>query len=296
MVGSNLVNKLKKNKSFDVFAPKRSELNLLSKKNIDSYLNSKKINLIIHCAGLVGGIQMNIESQQKSLYENTIMGFNLITAAKYNGVNKFINLGSSCMYPRNLDKDYLESDLLTGSLEPTNEGYAISKIAVWKYLNFASDAEFQGKTIIPCNLYGENDNFGEKTSHLIPAIIRKVHEAKINSTQILIWGDGSARREFAYIGNFVSFVEYCIHNFSDIPNEVNFGTKNDHTIKEFYDIACNIIGAKQNYKFDLSKPVGMNKKKVDTSFQKKHKIIEKYSLEDGIKKTYNFYLKRYGNS
>ena len=201
------------------FSPSRSELNLLDKPKIDQYIKEKKVDAVIHCAGLFGGI-MNIENQATSFNNNTLMGLNLINSSFENGVSKFINLGSSCMYPRNLEKTLSINDLLTNKFEPTNEGYAISKILVWKYLKFLSNKNFSGKTIIPCNLFGPNDNFDLNTAHLIPSALAKAHNSSISGEKIEIWGTGSVKREFMYVEDLVDFIEFFLDNFNSMPVNV----------------------------------------------------------------------------
>ena len=187
MVGTNLIKHLSSD-DHHILSPSSSELNLLHKDAVNSYLKENKPDVVIHCAGLVGGIVMNINNQALSLHNNTVMGLNLINASKENGIKKFVNLGSSCMYPKDLNNELRIEDLLSGKLEPTNEGYAISKILIWKYLKHISDNDFVGKTIIPCNLYGPYDNFDPINAHLIPAAIVKAHNAKDKDQKLKFGG------------------------------------------------------------------------------------------------------------
>ena len=292
MVGTNISNELVSSNNYEVFLSNSKNMNLLDKKITLKVIEDFKPDFIIHCAGIVGGIQMNINSQFKSLYQNTMMYLNLIDSIdKQTNRIKFLNLGSSCIYPKNLNKEYEIDDLLTGQLEHTNEGYALAKIVGIKLLDFYKDKNFDGKSIIPCNIFGEYDSFDTESSHLLPAIIRKAHESKTNGRKIEIWGDGKARREFSFAKNLSLFVVNFLENFDDYPKNVNFGEEKDYSIKEYYDMTCEIIGCKADYKFDYERPVGMERKKVDISFQKKIGWTNPFSIQDGIIKTYDYYRK-----
>tara|TARA_X000000950_G_scaffold189511_1_gene229064 strand:+ start:4450 stop:5358 length:909 start_codon:yes stop_codon:yes gene_type:complete len=288
MVGHNLISHLS-NKPYKIFFPSSSKVNLLDKSKIDQYIKKNKIDVVIHCAGLVGGISMNIANQAQFLNKNTLMGLNLINSSFENGVSKFINLGSSCMYPRNLEKNLSIDDLLTSKFEPTNEGYAISKILIWKYLKFLTNNNFLGKTIIPCNLYGPNDNFDLNTAHLIPAAIAKAHNSRTSGEKIEIWGTGSARREFMYVEDLTDFIGFFLDNFNSMPDECNLGTEHDFTVKEYYENVCHTVGIEQEFIFLKNKPEGMKRKKLDISFQKSINWIPKNSLQMGLKKTYEYF-------
>ena len=189
---------------FDVLAPRRTELDLLNYNAIETYLSIHKPDLVIHAAGKVGGIQANIREPVGFLMDNLDMGRNLVWASHQAGVKHLINLGSSCMYPRNHSKPLHEDMVLKGELEPTNEGYALAKVMTAKlceYIMRENDC-YQYKTLIPCNIYGRYDNFDPAQSHLVPAIIHKINQAKQKGQQIVeIWGDGKARREFMYAGD-----------------------------------------------------------------------------------------------
>ncbi len=290
MVGRNLISNLP-SKTYDILFPSRSEVNLLEKSTIDDYLKANKVELVIHCAGLVGGIAMNIANQATSLNHNTLMGLNLINSSYENGVSKFINLGSSCMYPKNLEKELSVDDLLTSKLEPTNEGYAVSKILVWKYLKFLTDDNFVGKTIIPCNLYGPYDNFDLKTAHLVPSALVKAHNSSISGEEIEIWGSGNAKREFMYVEDLVDFIVFFLDKFDRMPEECNVGTEDDLTVKQYYEKVCDTVEIDKKFKFLKEKPEGMTRKKLDISFQKSIGWMPNYSIDEGLKKTYAYYKK-----
>lgn len=293
MVGRNILEN-KDISKFDLLIPNSKELNLLNYAEVDNYLNKNQPDFIIHTAGKVGGIQANIAHPVSFLVENMDMGRNIILAAKKNNVKNLINLGSSCMYPRNAENPLSENMILKGELEPTNEGYAIAKIMstrLCEYINKEDDS-FNYKTIIPCNLYGKYDKFEPKHSHMIPAVVKKIYEAKINNlTQIDIWGDGTARREFMYAGDLADFISYAINNFHKMPQNINVGLGHDYTINEYYQVIAEVIGFKGGFVNDLTKPVGMKQKLIDDTNLKKFGWNYSTSLEDGIKKTYEYYLR-----
>ena len=207
MVGRNIT-ALAERQGIEVVAPNRNELNLLDLDSVTTFIKLNQPDVVVHCAGLVGGIQANIEAPYDFCFQNLQIGLNVVQGAYDAGVTKLINLGSSCMYPRALENPLRESMVMTGELEPTNEGYAIAKIAVARlaqYLSLQYGVSF--KTYIPCNLYGYWDKFEPNKSHMIPAVIRKIHEAVHSNTNVVdIWGDGLARREFMFAEDLADFI------------------------------------------------------------------------------------------
>ena len=297
MVGRNLLEN-KDISKFNLLTPSSKELNLFDYAKVDKYIKKYKPTFIIHAAGIVGGIQANIAHPVSFLVDNFDMGRNIIMAAKNNGVKNLLNLGSSCMYPRDAINPLSEDLILKGELEPTNEGYALAKIMssrLCEYIN-KEDNRFNYKTIIPCNLYGRYDKFNSKHSHMIPAVIKKIHDAKIQGLRsIEIWGDGKARREFMYAGDLADFIFYAIKNFGKIPQNLNVGLGVDYTINEYYQIIAKVIGYEGEFTHDLTKPIGMKQKLINDS-----KLLElgwkyKTSLEEGIEKIYDFYKQTSAN-
>lgn len=292
MVGRNIT-EFHKSKEYELLTPSSKELNLLDRFCVDKYLQSNKPDIVIHCAGIVGGIQANMSNPVKFLVENTQMGLNIIMGAKDTGIKHFINMSSSCMYPRDAINPLGEELILKGELEPTNEGYAIAKVTstrLCEYIN-KEDESFQYKTIIPCNLYGKYDKFDPKHSHMLPAVIKKIYEAKVNSQNTLdIWGDGEARREFMYVEDLADFTYYAIENFEKMPQNINVGLGQDYTINEYYKSICSVIGFNGKFVHDLTKPVGMKQKLIDDTKLQNFGWKYKTSLEDGIKQTYEYYL------
>lgn len=293
LVGRNIIEA--KPDGITVMAPDIEELNLLDYDSVLSFLQKKRPEFIIHAAGKVGGIQANMANAVGFLSENTEMGNNVLKAALKVGIAKVINLGSSCMYPRDAENPLREEFILTGELEPTNEGYALAKIyalRLCEYINREND-DMHYKTLIPCNLFGRWDKFDPAHSHMIPAVIRKIHLAKKNNEQhVDIWGDGSARREFMYAGDLADFIWFCVKNFDAVPDVVNVGMGYDHSILEYYNIIKKVIGYEGGFYFDAEKPVGMKQKLVSISKMDKLGWNPCCDLEDGIKKTYQFYLEK----
>ena len=295
MVGKNLINH-NDAKEFRISKPSSKEINLLDKSTILNWLSRNPTDLVIHCAGLVGGIQANINNQSGFLFNNLQMGINLIDAAYKSGIRNFINLGSSCMYPKNISNEIDESMLLAGKLEETNEGYAIAKISVAKYCQFLSDKGFNYKTIIPCNIYGKYDDFSLAGSHMIPGVIARIHKAKIKKENFVeIWGDGTARREFMYSEDLADAIWFCVKNIKQIPKFINVGIGEDFSIKDYYQAISQIVGFKGEFKFDRTKPVGMKRKLVSSKKINQLGWTPKFSLNKGISFTYNYYIKEIQN-
>jgi len=295
MVGKNFIES-NNSSSFEILSPSSTEVDLTNYKETYDYLSQNKPDIVLHAAGKVGGIEANIRDPLNFLVSNLDIGRNIIMASFYTGVRKLINLGSSCIYPRNANNPLSEDLILSGELEPTNEGYALAKITTLKLCEYISNShsQFDYKTVIPCNLYGPHDNFDPQSSHMIPSIIHKLHEAKLKQVDIVsIWGDGSARREFMYIEDLVNCLWMAIKDFKSMPNLMNIGIGKDYSIYDYYLKAAKVINYKGGFEFDTSKPVGMIKKLVDTSKSNSWGWKSKYSLKEGISKTYQFYLREY---
>lgn len=296
MVGRNILEH-PESSTFRVIAPPRMELNLFDYQSVYKYLIEEKPEIIINAAGRVGGIQANIKEPVKYFLENLDIGRNVVWGAKETGIKKLINLGSSCMYPRNAVNPLREGMILTGELEPTNEGYALAKIATARFCKYINTEEkkIRFKTLIPCNLYGRWDDFNPESSHLIPSIIYKIHQAKINDVKLVsIWGDGTARREFMYAEDLADCIIYSIKNFDRLPEFMNVGLGFDYSITDYYNAVAEVIGYNGSFIYDTQKPVGMKKKLVDISSLEKFGWRTKTKLIDGIRETYEFYLEKEG--
>lgn len=297
MVGKNILEHAEA-KKYNFLTPSSSELNLLDFSKVNLYLEKNNPDFIIHAAGKVGGIQANMANPVNFLVDNLEMGKNIILSSKKNKIKRLINLSSSCMYPRNSENPLKEELILKGELEPTNEGYALAKIIATRLCEYINkeNLDYQYKTIIPCNLYGRHDKFDPKHSHMIPAVIKKIHEAKeANKKEIDIWGDGTARREFMYTQDLADFIFYSIENFEKLPQNTNVGLGVDYTINEYYKTIAKVIGFKGKFVHDLSKPVGMKQKLIEDSVIKQMNWKHKTTLEEGIKKTYDFYKEQLNN-
>ena len=291
MVGSNLREKLNL-LDIEVISPSQEELDLTLQDEVSSFFRKHEPDAVIHCAGLVGGIQANIARPYDFAIQNITMGSNIVNSCLENGVEKLINLGSSCMYPKEGRNPLKEESILSGPLEPTNEGYAIAKIAVSRLCNY-SNTQFgtDFKTLIPCNLYGKYDNFDLKKAHLIPGVIHRMHVNK-NSGEgtIAIWGDGSARREFMYASDLADFVCFALSEYSSVPEEINVGLGFDFTVKQYYEMIADELGYDVDFEFDLSRPTGMKQKLVDTAKQENMGWSPPTETRDGIRKTYRYFL------
>ena len=293
MVGRNILEHPSAN-DWNILAPSSSELDLTDERGSLSFLSKHKPSLVIHAAGRVGGIQANKAHPVVFLESNAVMGRNVIMAAYKAGVRNFLNLASTCMYPRAAPNPLSEEMILTGELEPTNEGYALAKIMAIRLCQYicGEDRDAKYKTLIPCNLYGRYDKFNPKDSHLLPAIIHKVHLAKQRGEKTVeVWGDGTARREFMYAGDLADAVMKAASDVDALPELMNCGLGHDHAISAYYEAVADVIGWGGEFEHDLSKPVGMKQKLCATERQDRWGWSAQTSLRDGIKSTYDFYLK-----
>ena len=292
MVGSNIINH-NFSQNYKILSPTSSDLNLLNYKDLEDYIKFNKPELVIHAAGIVGGIKANINYPVKFLVENMQMGLNILMASKTQKIKKFINFSSSCMYPKNARNPLLEDSILKGELESTNEGYALSKITSTRLCEYISreDSSFLYKTVIPCNLYGKYDDFSYENSHMIPGVIKKIHDAKNKNLEFVnIWGDGLARREFMYAADIADFIYYAVENFNKMPQNINVGLGLDYSIIEYYKIIADVIGYKGKFNHDMTKPTGMNRKLIDDKRLNEFGWSHQTSLETGIKETYKYFL------
>ncbi len=279
--------------NWQIIAPSSRELDLMNSAAVAEFIKSVQPDFIVHSAGKVGGIRANMAEPVAFLDRNITIGRNVIMGAYEAGVKQLINLGSTCIYPRAAANPLSEDLLLTGELEPTNEGYAIAKIFALRLCQYIrrEDPTFQYKTLIPCNLFGPYDKFDPEVSHLLPAIIQKVHDAQLaGDPTVEIWGDGTARREFMYSADLADAVFRAAGDVENIPDLMNVGVGQDHSIDDYYTTVARVIGWQGSFTHDLSKPTGMARKLSDTSRQTAWGWQPQTSLEDGITKTYQYYL------
>lgn len=273
-------------------APPRNELDLSSAANVTEWLTLHRPDLIIHAAGHVGGIQANVANPFRFLSLNVEMAMNLIQSARELGVRRLLNIGSSCMYPREAPNPLKVESLLTGRFEPTNEGYAVAKVLAGKLCEYiaAQAPEYQYRTLIPCNLYGRHDHFEPERSHLVPAVIKKVHDAKVsNAPSIGLWGDGSARREFMFAADAANMILDAAHRIDEVPQYLNVGLGYDFTVLDYYQAAARTVGWDGEFEFDLTKPTGMKQKLLDVGVQDAFGWKATTTLDEGLRQTYAYF-------
>lgn len=292
LAGHNLVDALVA-RGHEVVTSRSRDIDLRDASAARDFVAHAKPDAIIHAAGKVGGIQANVKDPYGFFVDNMRMGVNVVEAALAAHVPMTLNLSSSCSYPCALSRPLTEDDVFTGKLEPTNEGYAIAKAAITRLCSFASRkaSECRFKTLVPCNLYGRYDKFGEENSHMVPAVIRKIHEAKSSGqTDVSIWGDGLARREFLFAADFAEMVVACLERFDEIPETMNLGLGHDYTVNEYYEAIARVIGYSGTFTHDLSRPVGMKRKLLNISRQRALGILPRRTLEEGLRETYDYFL------
>ena len=292
MVGKALEKALSKNKKYNVIITPRKILDQTDQKKTSSWVGKNKPERIIMTSALVGGIHLNSKIPSTFLYQNSILNLNIINAANENDCKKIVFLGASCMYPKKSKQPFDEKSIFEGRIEETNEGYGISKLLGLKMIEMINK-EFNKKhlTIIPAASYGPNDCYDLKKNHVIPALIKKIHDAKIkNLKSISLWGTGNALREFLYVEDMADGIIHIMENYNE-PSPINLGTGEEITIKNLSIIIKNVIGYKGKINFDSSKPEGVKRKILNNSKVKKLKWSPKFSLENGLEITYQNYLK-----
>ena len=291
MVGRNILEHPYSRKH-QILSPCSAKLNLLDRNAVYKALSEWMPDVIVYAAGQVGGIQANMSNPIRFLQDNLDMGVNVIAAANSLGIPNLLNLSSSCMYPKDASNPLTEDMILTGALEPTNEGYALAKIVTTRLCEYISreNESKNYKTVIPCNLYGPYDKYDPQHSHMIPAVIHKLHEAKENGVRIVdIWGDGEARREFMSARDLAEFIYYAIDHYQNMPQNLNVGLGVDYSIKEYYQVIASVVGYKGKFQYDISKPVGMKQKLMDDSGLNDFGWHPKISLKEGLVDAYQFY-------
>lgn len=291
MVGSAIVRQLKREGYENVLSPSRAELDLLCPFIINEYFTKNKIDYVFFAAARVGGIKANIDFPVTFGHENMSMTLNVLEAAAYHNVAKLLFLGSSCIYPRECPQPMKEEYLLSGKFEPTNEMYAFSKAFGIKLCE-AYNKQYKTNFIScqPPNIYGEKDSFHPEHSHVVAAMIRKFHEAKQkNLPSVVCWGTGNARRELMYVDDLASVCVFLMNNYAD-NQFINTGTNSDYSIKEIAETVANVVGYNGEIIWDTSKPEGMPRKLMDSSRINALGWKSTVSLDDGVKKTYNWWL------
>src|SRR5690625_1734077 len=287
MVGSALVRRFRKAGCDQILLRTRDELDLLSQVEVDRFLAEEKPDLVIVAAAKVGGIHANNTYPAEFLYENLAIAANTIHSAFRHGVKRLLFLGSSCIYPKHAPQPMPESCLLEGSLEPTNEAYAIAKIAGLKLCQYYRQQHgVLFHSAMPTNLYGPGDNYHPENSHVLPALLRRFHEAAENNLpEVAIWGSGTPRREFLHVDDLA---DACFHlvQLDNPPDWVNVGTGSDITIRELAETIKEITGYEGNLTFDPTRPDGTPRKLLDVSKLKELGWSAKISVRDGIADAY----------
>ncbi|MBS1946934.1 MAG: GDP-L-fucose synthase [Bacteroidetes bacterium] len=292
MVGSAIVRRLKKEGFDNILQRTSAELDLRSQSNVALFFEKEKPDFVFLAAARVGGIVANNTYRAEFLYDNLMIQNNVIHESYKNGVKKLMFLGSSCIYPKLAPQPLKEEYLLTGKLEHTNEPYAIAKIAGIKMCDaYRSQYGCNFISVMPTNLYGPNDNYDLNNSHVLPALIRKIHEAKINKKPfVTIWGTGMPRREFLHVDELADACLFLMQHY-DEPGLINVGVGEDIEVKALAELVSKIVGYSGEIKHDLSKPDGTPRKLMEVSKLNTLGWKAKISLEDGIAKVYDEYKK-----
>jgi GDP-L-fucose synthase len=291
LVGSAIKQELSNYGYYTIIAPTKSELNLLDSEYVREWFSNVKPDVVFNCAALVGGIQANIEQPAQFIYQNIMISTNVIHNAARFGVRRLFNLGSSCIYPIK-NNELFETDILTGPLEKTNEAYAVAKIAALKMCQ-AYNKQYKTDfiTIMPCNLYGPNDNFDLQSSHFIPAMIKRFHLAKQKGEkQVILWGTGNPYREVMYSLDLAKIMVRFIKVFF-LPDVINIGPGVEHKIKEYANIIKEIVHPEAIIEWDNTKPDGVKHKVLNIDLLRTILNPEFTNISKGIVNTYEWFKK-----
>ena len=291
MVGSAIVRELERQGYHNLVLRTHKELDLTRQEQVEAFFKTEKPEFVFLAAAKVGGIMGNATAKADFMYDNMILEMNVIHSAWKNGCKKLEFLGSSCIYPRLAPQPMPESCLLTSSLESTNEAYALAKISGLKYCEYLNGQYGTDYiSVMPTNLYGPNDNYHPEHSHVLPALIRRFHEAKVQGKDsVTCWGDGSPLREFLYVDDLANLCVFLMNNYSG-DETVNAGTGKELTIKELTELVAKVVGYQGRILWDPSKPNGTPRKLLDVSKATKLGWTYKTELEDGIRLAYKDFL------
>ncbi|MBA7730629.1 GDP-L-fucose synthase [Citrobacter freundii] len=300
MVGSAICRQLVQRSDVDLVVRSHSELDLTSQAAVQAFFEKENISEVYLAAAKVGGIHANNYYPAEFIYENLMIECNIIHSAHLSGVQKLLFLGSSCIYPKLAEQPMTETALLTGTLEPSNEPYAIAKIAGIKLCeSYNRQYGRDYRSVMPTNLYGENDNFHSENSHVIPALIRRFHEAKLSGdARVVVWGSGTPMREFLHVDDMAAASIHVMELSNDLYeantqpmlSHINVGTGIDCTIRELAETVARVIGFSGQVAFDTSKPDGTPRKLMDVSRLSDLGWRYRYDLETGLKMTYRWFL------
>ena len=292
MVGSALIRGLNRQTSkSELILARRDELDLVNQSEVEQFIKQNKPDIIINAAAKVGGIHANDTYPAEFIHQNILINTNLIHSALKNGVERFLNLGSSCIYPRACPQPIKEEYLLTGALEKTNEAYALAKIAGLEMCrHYRNQYGVLYHSAMPTNLYGPGDNYEGENSHVLPALIRRFHEAKENGLEeVVIWGTGKPRRELMHVDDLANGVLFLLE-LENPPDWVNLGTGIDHSILEIAQLVKQTVGYKGSISNDINRPDGMPVKRLDVSLVRSFGWEAKVQLEEGIVSAYDDFL------
>jgi len=300
MVGSAIVRQLEERGGCQILTRTHSELDLTNQQAVNEFFEQEPIDEVYLAAAKVGGIHANNEYPAQFIYQNLMIESNIVHAAYQSGIDRLLFLGSSCIYPKFANQPMEESELLTGILEPTNEPYAIAKIAGIKLCeSYNRQYGTDYRSVMPTNLYGINDNFHPENSHVIPALMRRFHEAKLaNADEVVVWGTGNAMREFLYVDDMAAASLFVLglneetyqKNTQPMLSHINVGTGVDVTIREMAETMKRVVGFEGELVFDTSKPDGAPRKLIDVSRLSAMGWRYAIGLEEGLQKTYEWFL------
>jgi len=295
LVGSALLRRLARESEVELLTATSAEVDLRRQAAVEEFMAGARADVVILAAAKVGGIHANRSAQGEFLYDNLMISANVIDAARRIGVGKLVILGSSCIYPREAPQPIREDALLTGPLEPTNEGYAIAKIAALELVKmYRRQYGIDGISLMPTNLYGPGDNFDLSSSHVLPALIRKVHEAKAaNASSVEVWGTGVPRREFLHVDDLADATVFALRRY-DGEAHINVGTGVDISIRELAELIADIVGWHGSLVFDHSMPDGTPRKLLEVSALASLGWQAKIPIREGIETTYEWFLGHQG--
>ena len=291
LVGSAIVRNLEKKSYKDVYWVRREKCDLRDKAKVDAYFEQAKPEYVFLAAAKVGGILANRDHPADFIYDNLMIQTNVIDAAYRNGVKKLVFLGSSCIYPKMAKQPITEDELLAGHLESSNDAYAIAKIAGIRMCRaYRQQYGFNAISLMPTNLYGPNDNFDHNSSHVLPALISKFHGSLEKSKHwvVKLWGDGSPKREFLHVDDLAEACVTCMQDYEG-DEHINVGTGEDVTLKELAETIVDVVGYKNYYEWDTSKPNGTPRKVLNVDKIKSLGWKPKINLREGIESTYEWY-------
>jgi GDP-L-fucose synthase len=291
LVGSALMRRLAREPIDELVTVSSQDVDLRRQEPTEAFVRATQPDVVFLAAAKVGGIHANRSAPAEFLYDNLMIAANVIEAARRNHVARTIVLGSSCIYPRDADQPMRETDLLTGPLEPTNEGYAVAKIVALELAKlYRRQHGMNAISLMPTNLYGPGDNFDLQTSHVLPALLRKVHEAKTQGEPtVSVWGSGAPRREFLHVDDLADAVVFAAQHYDD-ELHLNVGTGEDISVRELAELVCDVVGYEGELMFDPSMPDGVLRKLLDVSRLRALGWQPSIALRDGIAATYQWFL------